>query len=507
GPFNQLQIDGEGHLWGFEVLGVPYADELIARVRSPEMKSLHLEDAVARRGSTTYRGRYSIDFRSPLSMSTDITFDGGRIEDVIGMFVDLEGGLTGNLVGGSLVFDGPLYHLDGRSELTLSDVQLYGEQFATGSGRGFLDDGRFTLDDLRLRREGGRGGLTLRGSVDRQWALDMQLVGDGLRLENLDRLSGVELPMSGRLALRSRITNTLFDPSPDGRIWVTDVRYAGEPVEDSLVVFDTEDGVAALSGNLLGNTVRIDGGSTFGWWEQQPYDVALKLVGAPAHVLYPRGADGSPLRAETTGRVAVRGKLSEQPENIDVMLSDVAVAALGQRLANEEGPWRFAMNGDDFALENFNLRTAGVKTPSTKFNLGATKDEHLLLIGEGYLDLDLLRAVVPGLDRASGRAEVQFEAKPDVDAVATVTLAANLLRHDSAPLLFEDVKGRIEVRGDGITVHGVESGLGGGTFSVSGTVDSENWWPVRYGLTMQARDAQVQWVDTLPPAIGNGTFT
>ncbi|MEO1367627.1 MAG: hypothetical protein AAFX50_10660, partial [Acidobacteriota bacterium] len=186
----------------------------------------------ARRGSTTYRGRYSIDFRSPLSMSTDITFDGGRIEDVIGMFVDLEGGLTGNLVGGSLVFDGPLYRLDGRSELTLSDVQLYGEQFATGSGRGFLDDGRFTLDDLRLRREGGRGGLTLRGSVDRQWALDMQLVGDGLRLENLDRLSGVELPMSGRLALRSRITNTLFDPSPDGRIWVTDVRYAGEPVEE-----------------------------------------------------------------------------------------------------------------------------------------------------------------------------------------------------------------------------------------------------------------------------------
>ncbi len=511
GPFNELQIDGEGHLRGFEVLGVPYADELTARVRSPEMKSLHLDDAVARRGRTTYRGRYSIDFRPPLSMSTDITFDEGRIEDVIGMFVDLDGGFTGNLVDGSLVFDGPLYHLDGRSELTLSDVALYGEQFATGSGRGFLDDGTFTLDDLRLRREGARGGLTLRGSVDREWALDMQLVGDGLRLENLDRLDDVELPMSGLLALRSRITNTLFDPSPDGRIWITDVRYAGEPVRDSLVVFDTEEGVAQISGNLFGNTVRIERGSTFGWWERQPYAVQLELVRAPAHVLYPRGADGSPIRAETTGRVALGGTLAEgRPQWVDVELSGVSVDVEGQRLANEEGPWSFRMDGPRFAAENVNLRTARAKEPTTRFNLGATRDGDLLLLGEGFVDLDLLRAAVPGLARASGRANVRFEAlgtPPEVDAVARVTLDANLLRHESAPILFEDVKGRIDVRSEGITVHGVTAGLGGGTFSVGGDIESRDWLPVRYGLEMKARDAQVQWVDSLPPAIGNGTFT
>jgi len=512
GPFNDLQIDGEGHLWGFEVLGVPYADELVARVRSPDMKSLHLEDAVARRGATTYRGRYAIDFRPPLAMSTDIAFDeGGRIEDIIGMFVDLDGGFTGTLVGGSLVFDGPLYHLDGNSELTLSDVQLYGERFTTGSGRGFLDDGRFTLDDLRLRRDGGKAGLTLRGSVDREWALDMQLVGDGLRIQNLDRLSDADLPIRGRLAVRSRITNTLFDPSPDGQIWITDVRYAGEPVQDSLIAFDTEEGVADLSGTLLGETVRIREGSTFGWWEQQPYDVALALDQAPAHVVYPRGADGSPVRAVMSGDLAVRGTLSEySPEHLDFEFDRVDVRIGGQRLANAEGPWTFALDGERYELENFNLRTPNTDAPSTRFNLGATRDGDLLLIGDGHVDLGLLRTLVPGLTKASGRAEVEFQAlgtPPDVDAVATITFTGNRLAHDGAPLVFEDVKGRVEVRRDEISFHDLTAGLGGGTFGVAGSIESEDWWPVRYGMTMTARDAQVQWVDSLPPAIGNGSFT
>ncbi|MEN0061978.1 MAG: translocation/assembly module TamB domain-containing protein [Myxococcota bacterium] len=511
GPFNGLQVEGEGHLWDFEVLGVPYADELIAKVRSPDMKSLHLEEATARVGNTTYRGRYAIDFRPPLSMSTDITFDEGRIEDVVGMFIDLDGGLVGDLVEGSLVFDGPLYHLEGESRLQLSDVALYGEQFPSGSAKGYLDDGRFTLDDLRLRRDGGKAGLTLRGSVDRKWALDMQLIGDGLRLENLDRLADTELPLSGRIALRSRITNTLFDPSPDGRIWVTDVRYAGEPVEDSWVEFDTEEGGAALSGSLIGGAVTLERGSTFGWWERQPYDIGAKLVNVPAHLLYPTGADGTPIRAEASGRVAVKGSLAEDgPEHIDVLLPHVDVRYAGHTLRNEEGSWRFAQRGDRYQLENFNLRTANVELPSTKFNLGATRDEELLLLGEGYMDLDLLRAVVPGLSRAAGRADVKFKAlgaPPNLDAVADVTFDASLLRHDSAPLSFEDVKGEVEVTQDGVTIGLLEAGLGGGSFTVEGSIESKDWWPVRYDLEMNARDAQVQWVDTLPPAIGNGTFT
>ncbi|MEZ4236125.1 MAG: translocation/assembly module TamB domain-containing protein [Myxococcota bacterium] len=48
--------------------------------------------------------------------------------------------------------------------------------------------------------------------------------------------------------------------------------------------------------------------------------------------------------------------------------------------------------------------------------------------------------------------------------------------------------------------------VGGGKFDVNGTIESRDWVPVRYDLAMSAQDAMVQWVTSLPPAIGDGTF-
>ncbi len=502
GPFNRLQLAGEGTLHGFSVLGVPYADDLTAQIRSPDMQSIFLDQARARRGQTRYGGSFGFDFKPPLAMYTDIAIDrGGRLEDVLSMFVDLPG-LRGE-VAGTLELGGPLYALDGEADLRLADVDLYGERFPIGHGRGFMDEGRFTLDDLRVRRHEGREGITLRGSVDREWALDMELNADGLRLERLDRLRDDEVELEGQLSVAARIRNTLFDPAPEGAIWLTGVEYEGSPVPDSNLRFDTREGVAHLRGQLVGGTTDLTG--TLGLWDAQPYVLHADLREVPAHVLYPTAADGAQLRGLLSGSADVSGHFGPTPSpvTLDAELSAVELRFHHHVLRNQ-APWRLHVQGEEVRLRDFNLYG-----PSTQVAFEMESSDTLFLAGEGVVDLDLLRAVVPGVERASGRANILMEAlgtQPDINAVVHVTAHADLFRHSGAPVTFEDANARLRLDRDGFEVLGFTAELGGGQVRAEGRIDAERWAAKRYNLTMQVDDAQVQWVESLPPAIGNAAL-
>jgi hypothetical protein len=504
GPFNKLSLQGRGDVRDFEVLGIEYADRLVADIASPNLKLLALENAQAQLGSSTYAGRYAIDFRPPISMQTAIRIDRGRVEDMVNMFVDLDG-LRGDLTG-SLWLDGPLFDMDGEAHLAFRDAELYGERFPVGEGHGYMDAGVFTLDDLRLRRDDGDAGITLRGSVDRKWALDMELVADGLRLQRLDRLAPYELPVEGDLSVQARITNTLFDPSPDGRIVLTHLRYANARAGDSVIDVDSTGGVAHYTGTLLGGAATVDG--TLGLWGEQPYALVAKLRELPAHTFYPVAADGGPVRAVIDGTVAVSGHFGPtwSPVKLDSSLDRVDVGWGEHHLVNQR-PWMWSQEGNVFAGRDIGL--AGGAT-DVRFSVSGGGPDGLAASGSGPIDLDLLRAVVPGLDRSVGRAEVTLAAtgaRPDVQAVVQVDVAADVLRHSAAPVSLEDTTARLRVTRDRIEIEQLAGSLGGGTYSVGGGIDAEAWVPTRFGVSMDVADAQVQWVESLPPAIGDGHFT
>lgn len=513
GPFNKLVFDGQGDVRDFSVLGIAYADRLVTKLHSPNMKSIWLEEAEAELGSSHYHGRYGIDFKPPLtaegvqpgiSMTTAIEIDRGRIEDLVHMFVELDG-LKGDVTG-TLTLDGPLMDMSGEQHLALANVEIYGETFPTGQGHGFMDEGVFTLDDLRVRRSSGKGvgGLTLRGSVDRAWKLDMELVADGLDLANLDRLRPYALPLSGRVGASARITNTLFDPSPDGRIRLTNVQYDGVSVADSTLVFDSEAGVARYTGELLGGSAHVQG--TLGLWKEQPYALTADLRNLPVHLFYPVAADGTPITATVSGEMTVGGDFGAvwSPVTLAANVSDVQVTYAHHVLRNTS-PTSYVQDGNHYQLTGFNL-----KGGETSFQASATGGEALLLAGYGTVDLDLLRAFVPGLEKSTGTANIELRAigaRPNVEAVVDVDLTSELFRHDSAPVAFEDTHAKLQLREDRIDLLSVSGGLGGGTFDVSGSIDAQDWKPVRYDLQLNVRDAMVQWVDSLPPAIGDGNFT
>jgi hypothetical protein len=508
GEGGKFSAEGDAVVDGFSVTGLPYADHLSAHVRTPDMVHLYFDNAKGIKGSTPYTGDLMLGFVSPMTMDLKLQIPrGGRSEDVVGVFVDLPG-LSGEM-GGDLWLKGPLYDLDGEAHLGLSATNLWGETFETGTGHGYMDHGVFTLDDLRVQRKHGKEGVILRGGVDRQWKLNMEAIGDGLRLEGLDHLAGQEIPITGQLGFVARIDNTLFDPSPHGRLSATDVRYAGKPVDDSLVRFDSRDGIAHYWGDILGKTVAVDG--TLGLWGRQPYALSATFEDLPAHLAYPVAADGEPVQATLSGKLDLHGNFGDDPSPVDIVAdaTDVHVHWGRQDLHNE-GAWHYEQHGRAFELERFALGGG-----ATHFALAARGgDRPLEVQGSGRVDLDLLRMVVPGLARADGVGQVDVVAGPGPagDAAAQVTVELRpgdvpLVRHDSFPGSFEDVTATLTGTRDGYDLVAAHANLGGGEVTARGHITAEGWVPKAYDLSCEARNSQVQWVDWLPPAVGDAELT
>jgi hypothetical protein len=513
GPFNKIQFEGQGDVTDFSVLDIPYADRMKTRLRSVDMKSIELLDANADKGQSTYVGDFKMDFRPGLRMDTEVRVHDGRIEDIVGIFVDLPG-MRGDM-DGTLSLHGPLFDIDGAGHFALSNIDLWGEGFETGEAHGYMDAGLFTLDDVRALRNGGNEGILLRGSVKRDWKLDMELMADGLALQRLDVLRDAALPLTGDIAAYAHITNTLFDPSPDGRISITNVAYDGFPIDDSHGVFDSTDGTADYTAVVAGGTAEIQG--TLGLWGDQPYALTGQLRKLPAHSLYPTGTDGQPIRALVSGDLDVSGDFGEVWSEVDLSLAldDIDVTYRDHHLKNTT-PWTYTQHGRQFSVEEFTLSGG-----DTTFQVDATSEwgTDLELAGHGIVDLDLLPAFVDGLDRAVGQATVELFAtgnQPDVHAEVIVEVDAKLFRYETIPAAFEDMRMQARITHDGIEIPcfdktgtytpRMQAAIGGGTLFGCGTIAASDWVPTRYNLKAEVRDAQIQWVETLPPAIGDASL-
>lgn len=525
GDFDSLQASGQGTLRGFSVGGIPYADVLDARIVSPDMRRLTLTEARGVRGQTRYLGTWSMDFAAQgLPMETDVTITEGRAEDLVSMFVDLGDIVTGDIIDGTLTLSGPLNDMDGVAHLYMKDVVLVGEPFETGEAHGWLSQGTFTLDDLRVRR-GADEGLTLRGSVGREWALDMEGTGE-LRLESLSSLAPLELPLTGRASGVVRIDNTLFDPAPHGRLRLWDLAFADQPVPDTVIEAETTDGILLASADLVGTATHAD--FSIGLWDERPYTLLAALDSFPVDRLYPVAADGQEVLARVTGEVDLWGTLGEVPSPVEVRarLPRVVVGWDKHTLVNDpDTPWTFNATGGEWNLDGVALAGAG-----SRLSMQAARREGATLItGAGRVDADLLRAFVPGLTQANGHLTARLASlggDGDGETHLDVELDAPLMRHDSVPAALEDVKLLADLTPEAFRITHFASDVGGGRIigdaerqprlaerlpsgpgvNAVGVIEADNWFPQRFDLLARAENVQMQWVEDLPPAIGNATI-
>jgi len=500
GPLNGLSVQGRASVRGLEALGIPFADRATMDLGSPDMREIHLRDFEALRGRTRYAGNLGIFFGEQLEIDTQILVRDGYLSDLVGMFVDIPG-IEARL-GGTLDLAGEPFHMDGTVELELEEVELVGERFAAGRASARMDDGLFTMRYLEVQRRGEAESLLMRGSVGREYVANFELLSDGLRIETLDALQGRDLPVQGQLQLLAYATGTLMEPRFHGRVSATGVRSHDQPVPSSVVRFDSSGSVVRVDGDLIGGSAELEGQAD---WSSGAYRFDLDLLELPVHLARPTSAAGASVHLLADGSLVIQGAGSTPPD-IDGVLDHVTLS-WGERVLRSEDPWRFVRRGPWWQLEDVSLsgerswlRVSGEKLP----------DRTLALEGEGELELEWLRLVTPDILRAGGLARWDLSVEgparsPEVQVRAS--LHDGLVRATWFPHSFEALEGELSFSGKGYGIHDVKGRVGGGEVAMDGVIHAQDWVPKAYELDGRLEGARVQYIDSLPPVVGDARLS
>ena len=146
--------------------------------------------------------------------------------------------------------------------------------------------------------------------------------------------------------------------------------------------------------------------------------------------------------------------------------------------------------------------------------------------------------MVPGLERAEGSVEIDINVEGTVAdplVAVDVALCGVTMQSDWFPHPIEDLHGVATVSADGTQframsptgrdadwiarapelsgclpeltrLDGRQAVVGDGDVRSEGGFDASGWSPTRYSLGVEARDVRVQYLDFLPPMVGDGVL-
>ncbi|MGB0641193.1 MAG: hypothetical protein ACPGTU_17795, partial [Myxococcota bacterium] len=423
--------------------------------------------------------------------------------------------------------------MDGDVVMELRDVEVLGERFPAGDLSGWIEKGRVTVEQVGFSRANGEESLLVRGSVEPDWTSNLDIIASGMRIERLNRMSASSLPLRGELTLDAQLKGSLLDPKPEGRIALRDTWFDSSPVADSTVYFRADDSGFPVTGNLVGEGVSFDG--HIGTGDGSPFTVQAELDAFPLHTVYPYGADGSPVEADLTASIELAGTV-ENPSAIDVVGRGRTLSVRWDRHAlHTVSPWDFVMTGRSMALSGFRIQGVG-----TDVDLTLQSDEQGQLSGRGggVVDSDLARLMVPGLERADGSTFLNVEVGGSIgqsEWIADGMLCGVTVQGDWFPHPVEEIYGLLRVTEDETLIRevgtddldeswlsqagdvqaclptlrrspGVNGRIGDGRVQVLGGYTSQDWVPDRFSLTSEVRNARVQYLDFLPPAVGDASL-
>ncbi len=496
GPAGRLRVDAQLEVDGLGVQGFHLADTSAAVLRSPDLRTLELRDFRAVRGRTPWTGALTLDFRPvPLGMDLQIEVLDGRLADLIGVAVEVPGLDAGVRVSADL--QGPWNRMTGPIDGALVGVDLFGEPFDQGRFTAEMVDGQLWIDQLSVERSGGAS-LLARGRVGQGRALNLDLHGSGLSLQTSALLAAAELPLTGDLSLDAHIGGRLEAPAPAGRLAVRAATWKGRPLPEGTLYFDTIGPKLRFEGPIFGDgfgvqgEVALDGSAEWSLMARMA-DIVLDPV-------LPAGEGGVGWRAGLRGRVLAEG--SPGHVDVDTRIDAITIGWDQHQLSNPD-PWRLRFTDGVLALPG--VRLEGGQT-RLRVDGGLLRGGAIEIQGQGEVDLDLLRAVVPGLTRAVGVARVDATVEGTVDdpaPSAVVALSGATLKGDWFPQAFEEISGQVFARPDEYALRGVRGRLGGGSWTAEGRVEALGWRPTRYALSARVDDARVRYLDFLPPIVGD----
>lgn len=513
GPLSDLSVSARVNLAEMGFAGMVFADQIQGDVLSPDLHSLHFPGMQARLGESIYDGQLTLLLGGEQpEVDLQVLLRSGTLADLIGVSVDIDG--VNGAVDGVLSLHGPVDALDGEVRLGLDDVVLLGESFSAGEAVAWMDSGRFTLEQLELRRtqNGRQESLFARGSVGKGYATNIEVMSSGIRLEGLTALQGVS-QLRGDISLDARLGGTLQSLEPRGRLAISGMRVNQRPMPPSSMRFSTRDGVLHFDGVIAEDAASgtgMDVAGTFDLWTDQHYDVVAEMTAFPLNALYPQAPDGSPITALATGALLLSGALPDPaPSMLRASISDLTVDWQRHRLRAAQ-EWTYDQQGHQFSLHGLELVDEQGAT-AIRFGGSGQTNGQMWMAGEGEMELSLLRMVVPGLQRADGMADLSLSiARPQANAPTQTAIRAEtdgaLIEGTWFPHPIEELAVAIEGAPDGYRILQGSGRIGGGALSFQGQIDAQQWVPSRYDVRSTLQNARVHYLDFLPPVTGDANL-
>ncbi len=489
---SSLEVDGMG------VLGFYLADHVTGHLRSPEMKTLEFTNLDAHLGRTHYSGDIDVLLGTdPIGLDIDVLVQDGSLADLTGVVLDIPG-LDADVTGTARIA-GPWNRTEGEFHLDFANINLFGEPFDSGGVHAAMTNGELFVDRLIVSRTADDSGIFARGRMGRNYTLDLDIHAGGIDLRESALVASTGAAIDGVCTADVHVGGTAFEPLPDGRLDIQDFTVGKRRLGAATVGFSTRGTRLTFGGEGFSGGVQVDGGLTLDG--NADWDIQADLNDFDLAPLLPEPVNGGTYIARVTGQVAASGEY-DTPADVEMALDDVELSWDRHRLRAPQ-PWRLAAADRTFYVENVALEGG-----NTRVEVDARKDASgdITLEGSGDVDLDILRALIPGLTRAAGTAHVSLAASGSGGSFvpeATIDISGGLFQGTWFPHAFEQVSGTIEASPSGFRLSDGEGRLGGGRFTVGGTIAADNWSPTRIDLNTDVQSARVRYLDFLPAAVGD----
>ena len=533
GQFRNLKAYARGQMQRFQMADLYLADSVDITVESDDFKTLKFTKINGRLGSSQYRGQGSFLVSDDPQMDLNVDISDGRMGDLVrigrGTLDWIDGRVTGAI---SLV--GSPKSIDGEFAFDFRDVDLLGEAFPAGSVAGSWDQGDIRIDQAHLSRWNGTESVFAQGSVSQDWQANLAITATGFDLSRLDALEHMQLPAEGSLTLDAVLQGNLLSPQPKGRIALMNTQFAGKPVPDSTVSFRPSGESIAIEGSVAGEGLTFTG--VVGPDSGQLFSVDASLRSFPVHSVFPVAADGSSVTAEMTGSLSVVAErldgetvygIKGTGRSLDVDWDRHSLRTLG--------PWTFESTGQSVRLSDFRLQGGGT---DISWNIESNETGHLHGIGDGVVDADLARMVVPGLERAEGPISVAFGVDGTMvspEWTVDLAMAGVTMQGDWFPHPVEGLYGVVQIKDSGMAFRrldfdgadaewvnrqpflgnylhqlarydGIHGQLGDGSVVFTGGFSGSDWKPVQFDIQADVSEAKVQFIEALPPFKGDASL-
>lgn len=398
GPYENVQANGSFAIDHSAVTGIPFG-YVRGDLAWHDDSIIDLTNMAGVLGESNYAGSLSVTIEDEVPFVIKGSLGEGRVQDLLlpfGLRGEDWGDPRGKITGGTFDLAGPITHLSGPIDLSITDTSIVGEKFESGRAVGRFENGVLVLEEAELDKHGAT--VTARGRLDPNGrGVKARLSTRDLTLQKLDVVQTSQPKLDAKLGIKLAIDGTLDDGVTGTAVATfTDVA-AGVMVLPPGQLNGTIDGkIMAVKGQLLGEAMQIEGEIELA--ALLPYKATISVSKVDLPRLVGSLGESPSWTGDVEAKAKLFGTLVEWPGSSGEIALESAAFDMGSVRFETAAFSRLEL--DKGILSTKKLVLSGEKTRLTAS--GKIGGSMIDLDVVGRIDLALLEAWSPSVERAAG---------------------------------------------------------------------------------------------------------